>query len=292
MKSDKTFLVAGGDLRQAFVAGHLAREYTVYALGFDNDVELDDRVVPIESVCELGGPPDYIVFPIPASNDSEHVNMPLSHKHTRLQDVLEAASPDTVIFAGKAGKSLAAMCHLQGLELIDYMEREELAVLNAVPTAEGAIQIAMEEMPTTLYGQKCLITGFGRISKALIRALSGLGMEVSVSARKYGDLAWIQVYGCKAVPIRELPSVVGQYDLVLNTVPAMLFDRSVLRAMKKGSLLIDLASKPGGVDFTMAKELGVKAIWALSLPGKVAPVTAGEIICNTIRNMIQERGSE
>lgn len=290
MNTQKTFFVAGGDLRQAFVAGHLTRDYTVYALGFDNNVELPGGMIPIESVCELHAPPDYILFPIPATNDGEHVNMPLSHKHTKLKDVLEAAGPDTVVFAGKAGGALSAMCHLQGLPLIDYMEREELAVLNAVPTAEGAVQIAMEEMPTTLFGQKCLITGCGRIAKALIRVLSGFGMDVTIAARKYGDLAWAKVYGCHGLPIRELENRAGEFDLILNTVPAILFGQKVLKQLKPGCLLIDLASKPGGVDFTMAKELGVKVIWALSLPGKVAPVTAGEIISNTIGNIMEERG--
>ena len=62
--------------------------------------------------------------------------------------------------------------------------------------------------------------------------------------------------------------------------------------LKKGSLLIDLASKPGGVDIEEAGNAGVKTIWALSLPGKVAPISSGEIIARTILNILEERGEE
>ena len=62
----------------------------------------------------------------------------------------------------------------------------------------------------------------------------------------------------------------------------MIFPRRVLAQLKPGCVLIDLASKPGGVDFEAAKELGVHAVQALSLPGKTAPRAAAEIIRDTI----------
>lgn len=42
------------------------------------------------------------------------------------------------------------------------------------------------------------------------------------------------------------------------------------------------------MDFDAAAKLGVKVIWALSLPGKVAPVSAGAIIKETIVNVLGE----
>lgn len=38
-------------------------------------------------------------------------------------------------------------------------------VANAVPTAEGAVQVAMEELPFTLHSARVLILGFGRVGK-------------------------------------------------------------------------------------------------------------------------------
>ena len=146
----------------------------------------------------------------------------------------------------------------------------------------------MQEMPTRLFGESCVISGFGRIAKVLCRDLLALGMNVTVSARRFSDLAWIGIYGAKKLPVSELGGQLESYDLIINTVPARLFDRELLEKIRKDSLIIDLASKPGGIDFDAAQELGVNAVWALSLPGKVAPISAGQIICDTIQNILSE----
>lgn len=159
---------------------------------------------------------------------------------------------------------------------------------NAVPTAEGAVEIAMSETPFTLHGSKCLVTGYGRIGKILSKMLRGIGARVSVEARKYADLALIEGNSCEAVSLGELSHHVGEYDVIFNTVPTLLFDREMLEKVKKDVLIIDLASRPGGVDFDAAAQLGVKVIWALSLPGKVAPVSAGMIIKDTIIHVLNE----
>jgi len=148
----------------------------------------------------------------------------------------------------------------------------------------------MEELPTTIFGQKVLITGFGRISKVMVKALIGLGANVYVTARKYSDLAWVRIYGCKDIHISEIEEYLPEFDLVFNTVPAVILDDKRLSLLKESCLVIDLASKPGGVDFETAGRLGIKTIWALSIPGKVAPVTSGEIIAGTILNILSERG--
>ena len=77
---------------------------------------------------------------------------------------------------------------------------------------------------------------------------------------------------------------------MVNTVPAQVLNRPELEDLMPGCLILDLASKPGGVDLAAAGELGLTVIWALSLPGKVAPVTAGAAIKSTIYNMLRELG--
>lgn len=155
---------------------------------------------------------------------------------------------------------------------------------------EGAIQIAMEELPSTLHGARALVIGYGRLGKLLAHRLSALGAKVSVAARSCADLAWIEAYGYGVEHSGQLEGWLCCYDLVVNTVPARMLDGSVLSDLRPGCLVIDLASKPGGVDFDAASRLGIKAIWALSLPGKVAPVTAGRSIRTTIYNILNELG--
>ena len=86
----------------------------------------------------------------------------------------------------------------------------------------------------------------------------------------------------------ELENIVNQYDIVFNTVPAPVIDKAVLNKAQKSTLFIDLASKPGGIDFDEARLCGIDTIWSLSLPGKVAPATAGEFVKDTILNIIEQ----
>ena len=244
--SQHVYLIAGGDLRQLYLARSLARENKVYAICFDEACEIDKSVIPIDDLVQLKEPIDYIVLPLPVSNNGITVNTPLSKKLLSISEVLEKAGEHTIVFGGKIGQPLKNYCERHQIELIDYFEREELAVLNAVPTAQGAVQLAMEELPTTLFGAHCLVTGFGRISKVLVKLLTAMGAKVTVAARKFSDLAWAEIYGCRAVHMSELSKAVDQCDLIFNTVPYKLFDYRVLSKLKDGCLVIDLASKPGG----------------------------------------------
>lgn len=148
----------------------------------------------------------------------------------------------------------------------------------------------MEELPITLHGARVLIIGYGRLGKLLAHRISGLGARVSVSARNYADLAWAEAFGYGVEHTGQLEGWLCGYDLVINTVPARVLGEIALTDLRAGCLVIDLASKPGGVDFEAAARLGVRVIWALSLPGKVAPVTAGRSIKNTIYNIFHEMG--
>ena len=286
----KSFLVAGGDLRSVYLARKLAEKNKVYALGFDKNMIPDSPVMAVDSLVSLHSRPDCIVLPIPVSNDGVMVNCPYGRNSIPLSGLVTAVKENGTVFGGKISESVRSMYESAGLTVIDYLDREELSVMNAVPTAEGAVQIAMEELAETIFGQEILITGMGRISKVLIRILTGMGAHVTVTARKYSDLAWAEIFGCRAVHIAKTDSLLPQFSIVFNTVPAMIFDENRLGMLKSGCLLIDLASKPGGVDFDAAGRSGVKTIWALSLPGKTAPVTSGEMIASAINNILEERG--
>ena len=64
---------------------------------------------------------------------------------------------------------------------------------------------------------------------------------------------------------------------------------AALTALRPGSLIVDLASKPGGTDFAAAQRLGLRAIHALSLPAVCAPETAGEAVARTVLAILRER---
>lgn len=276
--------VVGGDLRQAALAGLLAEDgHTVHTLALEEAEGTACEVSP-EGIERA----DCVVLPLPAEGEAGYLNAPLSGERRSLSWVLDALHPGQLVCAGMVKGALAAAAKDRGLELRDYFAREELAIANAVPTAEGALQLALEELPVTLHNARCLVIGYGRVGRVLAHRLGALGAHVSVAARSYEQLAWAQVWGYATEHVGQLVPWLCSYDLVVNTVPARILGEEELSALKPGTLVIDLASKPGGVDFDAAGRLGVKVIWALSLPGKVAPVSSGGYIKTTIYHIIDE----
>lgn len=290
MKHEMNIWVIGGDMRQAKLAQLLAEDgHTVHTYALDPGPEAIPRLISEQNLNHASRA-DCVILPLTVTTGGGLLNAPLSLSEHPLAPILDRLSPRQFLCGGRIDPETQAMAQERGLVLYDYFAREELAVANAVPTVEGAIQIAMEELPITLHGARALVIGYGRLGKLLAHRLSGLGAKVSVSARKWADLAWAEAYGYGVEQTELLEDWLCPYDLIVNTVPARVLGEERLAELKAGCLVIDLASKPGGVDMEAARQLGVRVIWALSLPGKTAPVTAGKAILNTIYNILREQG--
>lgn len=285
-----TFAVVGGDLRFMYVAGALAEDgFSVITAGLDH-TDLPACVTGCSDVAQAVRGAEFVVLPLPVTTDGRTLNAPLCRTQILLKDVLACLSPGQIVLGGQLSEAFSEELRERGVRPLDYFLREELQIQNAVPTAEGAIQLAMEELPVTISGAACLVTGFGRIGKALCSRLKALGADVTVAARRCSDRALAGTMGCAAVSTKALGNV-GDFDVVFNTVPALLITEAVLQAMKPSTLLVDLASRPGGVDFAAAAAKGFKTIWALSLPGRVAPQSAGSILKDAILNGLKEEGA-
>lgn len=288
MKREIHFWVLGGDLRQVKLArqlaedGHWVQTCAMELRGAEEGLTGSDTLHGIEWA-------DCVILPLPAVREDGILNAPLSDRKLPVADVIGAMKPGQLLCAGKLPEKFVRLAREKGLKVQDYFAREELAIANGVPTAEGAIQLAMEELPTTIYGCRTLVIGYGRLGKLLAQRLKGLGARVTVSARNYADLAWIEASGYAPEHTEQLDGWLGGYALVINTVPALVLDGARLADLDEGCLVIDLASQPGGVDYEAAARLGVKAIHALSLPGKVAPETSGRIIRDTVYHILQEQ---
>lgn len=284
----ETFAVIGGDLRSSYLAGELAADgYKVITTGFDS-ADLPPCVTGCTNPAQAVALADCVILPLPVTTEGGVLNAPFARVRISLDQVLNAVKPAQYLLGGNVSDTVRREVEARGLTIDDYFAREELAIQNAIPTAEGAVQLAMEELPITLSGAHCLITGYGRVARVLARLLNAIGANVTVAVRKCDAAAWAQVEGCDTVDIRRLREA-GDFDVIFNTVPVLLFTPEVLQKLDPDTLLIDLASRPGGVDFSAAAEARIKTIWALSLPGRVAPKSAGAIIKNTILNMVKER---
>ena len=283
MLDTRKICVVGGDLRAVFLAAALIEKgHFVTCFALDKDERAQSDYPTLETALMRC---DTVVLPMPLTKDGRNIFAPLSDTQLPLDGSLEKLLAGKLVFVGGALK-LRERIDCSGFKIIDYLECEELAVGNAVLTAEGALACAINASPITLCNTRCLVAGFGRIGKALAQRLNALGADVTVSARRESDLAWIKACGYPAAKTAELSSC-GRFEFVFNTVPAMIFDERTLAAVcSRESTVIDLASEPGGVDRSAANRLGINAFTAPALPGRTSPKTAGELIAETISNKL------
>lgn len=297
MRKNIKIAVLGGDMRQLSVTKALSEEgITVEMWGIDKVFCQNTTIALCEDWGETISGCSVLVLPLPVSGDGVRVHCPLlsDAASVKLSKVLDLVPRNTLILGGKFNPAIKQMLVDKGLRHIDYFLREELQIKNAIPTAEGAIALAMNELPITLSGANTAVIGYGRIGKVLASKLKLLNANVTVAARKNSDLAFAQSCGMNPLPIvvkdgkNSLEVLCDGYDVIFNTVPAWILDASVVEKLSADTLIIDLASAPGGIDLHAAKARGLKVIWALSLPGKNSPFTAGKIIAQTIMQILKE----
>ena len=265
------FAIIGGDLRIIKLAKMLANdENKVYTFGLEKAEELkeNENIIFSEKLSKaIPEDVEVVIGPIPFSSNGVNINAPFSDKEISVRELIHYLNAK-ILIAGSIMPDVYNMANDEYVEIIDIMKREELAVLNTVATAEGAIEIAIANTNKIIHGSKVLILGFGRIGKVLARKLAGLSARVTCAARKEEDLAWIRAYGHNETNINVLGENLEEFDIIINTVPHLILNKERMQYVKEECLLIDLASNPGGIDKKEAKERGLKLIWALALPRK------------------------
>lgn len=288
----KTVSIIGGDLRIVNLIELLAKDdFLVYTYGLENSEDLIEskNVIKCKGITELVNSSEIIIGPVPMTNDAENLSAPFSEEKISINELIkEMANKNKTFLAGQLSEKIISEFQENNIDYIDLLKREELVVLNTIATAEGAIQITMENTQKTIHGSNILIMGFGRVGKVLAKMLDGIGANVSCEARKNSDIAWIKAYGYNPIHLSELESELGNYDIIINTIPFQILDENRLKYIKKDCTIVDLSSNPGGVDRRAARNLGIKLIWALSLPGKVAPMTSAEFIKETLYHILKE----
>lgn len=273
----------GGDLRQLTLLEKFREKgYAAKIYGYDSSEFNTENIEDIYTC-------DIIIFPMPSCFENK-IFAPFTKKQIYIDD-LKLPCGKTIFYAGGGTEFINKLIN-SGSNCIDYMKCDDLIIKNAVPTAEGAVEIVLNETAYTIFGSDALIIGYGNVAKALAKVLKALGANITVAARRACALAEAWSEGYDTVYISEISKSIYEYNLIFNTVPALILTKDVLANADKNSLIIDLASKPGGVDFDAAKELELKVIWALSLPGKTAPLTAGEIIFDTISRILSEKAGD
>ena len=97
--------------------------------------------------------------------------------------------------------------------------------------------------------------------------------------------------GYKVMSFEDVPiygHILAEVDFCFNTVPARVVCEDILSQFHKGSVVIDIASMPGGVDFDYCKEYDIPYKHSLGIPGKLSPRTSGIILADAAVNVVSE----
>jgi dipicolinate synthase subunit A len=230
---------------------------------------------------------DALILPVPGTNLEGQVETIFSNEKVILtSDILGKTPEHCAIYSGITNSYLNGITKEANRTLIQLFERDDVAIYNSIPTVEGTIMMAIQHTDYTIHGSNVAVLGLGRVGMSVARTFAALGAKVKVGARKSEHLARITEMGLTPFHLSNLVDEAKDTDILINTAPHLIVTAMVISKLPAHTLIIDLASKPGGTDFRYAEKRGIKALLAPGLPGIVAPKTAGKILANVLAQLL------
>ncbi|QCJ42081.1 dipicolinic acid synthetase subunit A [Bacillus sp. S3] len=282
--------VIGGDARQLEIIRKLTElDARLSLIGFE---QLDHAFTGAvkEKLDEVDfSTIDALILPVAGTNPEGQVETIFSNEKVILtEDILSKTPEHCTIYSGISNSYLNGMIKQSKRTLVQLFSRDDVAIYNSIPTVEGTIMMAIQHTDFTIHGSNITILGLGRCGMSTARAFHALGAKVKVGARKSEHLARITEMGVTPFHLSDINKEVSGTDILINTIPYPIVSAAVIAKLPAHTLVIDIASKPGGTDFRYAEKRGIKALLAPSLPGIVAPKTAGIILADVLVQLLQD----
>ena len=282
--------VIGGDARQLEIIRKLTElDARLSLIGFE---QLDHAFTGAvkEKINEIDfSSIDAFILPVAGTNLQGQVETIFSNEKVVLTEEILSSTPNhCTIYSGITNPFLTGLTTKTNRRLVQLFARDDVAIYNSIPTVEGTIMMAIQHTDFTIHGSNVAVLGLGRCGMSVARAFHALGAKVKVGARKSEHLARITEMGVTPFHLNDLEKEVQNTDIIINTIPHLVLSAAVLSKIPVHTLIIDIASKPGGTDFRYAEKRGIKALLAPSLPGIVAPKTAGQILADVLSQLLEE----
>ena len=264
----------GGDSREKYLAYQLERK-GIEIIHPEQVDRLKDKKA------------DIILLPTPVSMDYFTVKATVGQRKVNLKEVLEVAEKGQLIFGGVFPADFRAALEEKGVVVHDFMKMDDIAIQNAVATAEGAIAEAVFMSNEILHGQEVLVLGYGRCAEVLANKLKGMSARVTVMARREEARSRAWTFGNDILEFGDVKNI-EKFHYIFNTIPSMCITREWIDRLNRYCCIIDIASKPGGTDFDYCSKKGIRAKLCGSLPGRYAPKTSGELLAQKIESILKE----
>lgn len=226
---------------------------------------------------------DAVILPIPSEIDGKIKSVDLS-----CGEFVKRLGHDCVVFGfcmknGNLEKELNS----NGTAFFDVYENGELAVANAYATAQGVLKYILNETEKLLRETKILISGYGKTGRAICEILSSNKAKLAVLVRRAEYRSELREKGIDAFDYCE-ENVGEDYDYIINTVASKVVDAHILSALGKNGKILEIASKPYGIDFEAAELMNLKYEILPSLPSSAAPESSGRFMAHAIEKICEE----
>lgn len=288
MSSQYTFGIFGGDLRQVYLATSLLQKgYSVAGYGMYETIS-HDNYCTVFTLNELFEKCKVLIGPIPMSRDQITITAKNTPLDLTIAHVAYLIKEHHILIGGSIPTPIASLCESRKISCLDLCKDEQIAILNAIATAEGTIMEAILASERNLHGSNCLVLGYGRCAKILAGKLKGMDAHVTVAARSEEALAYANAAGHQVVHLDNIKCILPSFQFIFNTIPTMVLDKDYLELVDKHTAIIDISSAPGGIDFDSAKNLNLNAKLCLGLPGKVAPRSSADILMIGVNSYLKE----
>lgn len=295
MKYSYDYAVIGGDMRQVYLAEELAcgsKSVCFYALCGTPAKQLCFtgaqicEAISLEAACQEA---EYILCPIPFCRQEGLLNQSAVNQELPVSEILSGMKSGQTFFAGCIPESFRLKAEDTGVKVFDLMQDTELSYFNTIAAAEGAVCEAISCSPVNLHQSLCAVLGYGKCGRTICHYLKGMYARVYAFSNEEKELAEAGLITEKTGLLKDFNALAGEFDFIFNTIPAQVINSEILKTIKPHTAIIDIASAPGGVDYSAAKKLERRAVFCPGLPGKYAPYSSAKAVWKTIQKILQEQ---
>ena len=191
----------------------------------------------------------------------------------KMKSDLQKARAGDVCALGNCPPPLRPFLTEKGIVLVEFLQNEAYRRRNALATAQGALAEVIRREKGLLQEKTVLVCGYGACGAPLAKLFYLLGCEVFVYSHP-ASAARAEKDGFSFFPLAS-PRL-AMFDFVLNTVPAPVFPKEVLCALRPGTAFYQIATGTSGVDVALLAARGVAFYPLWGLPGAYCPESEAE----------------
>ena len=197
---------------------------------------------------------------------------------------IKALPSNILLFCGNIKDEFKTLLAQKNIKYVNLLNNETFAIKNAQLTAEGVLAIMIDKSEKSLYENKILILGAGRVAKSLAVLFKSLNLKFAIASYNKTKFPENNYFANKSYLGRSFVKDLPKFDVIVNSIPAKIFDDKMLSKISPETIFVETASVPC-LDEEKAKNFSY--IKAPGLPQKYCASSAGKLMMKNILGGLQ-----